>query len=296
MRQASVLGPHVLRLACGDRAPLFRVGKDGVGGIGVHMDLQDVARDPHHHRATEAVHRLPDVIGRRRGTPRTSTSVQNWEIPLGVEAGHRRWNHRLAFERHHCGQDGVAVDRAHEHFDHPDKSLTACIDDAGLLQDGHHLRRLGEDHFGLVVQPAHGIADVRCSGRGQLGGPGSVAGDGEDGPLPRLVEGAFEGVGPTAHRRGDDFRIGGDAVVESFGKTIRKCASIIPGIAARAEEGRPRRRGGGVRKRGVAERPEASATARSVSVKLVPVSPSGTGKTLIRFSSSLLAATQSAAA
>src|SRR5919109_4046912 len=40
----------------------------------------------------------------------------------------------------------------------------------------------------------------------------------------------------------------------------------------------------------------ASATARSVRLKLVPVSPSGTGKTLIRLISSRPAATQSAAA
>src|SRR5215207_11203769 len=40
----------------------------------------------------------------------------------------------------------------------------------------------------------------------------------------------------------------------------------------------------------------ASATARSVRLKLVPVSPSGTGKTLIRLISSRPAVTQSAAA
>src|SRR3990170_1062410 len=40
----------------------------------------------------------------------------------------------------------------------------------------------------------------------------------------------------------------------------------------------------------------ASATARSVRLKLVPVSPSGTGKTLMRLISSRPAATQSAAA
>ena len=40
----------------------------------------------------------------------------------------------------------------------------------------------------------------------------------------------------------------------------------------------------------------ASATARNVAAKLVPVSPSGTGKTLMRFSSSRPASTQSAAA
>ena len=40
----------------------------------------------------------------------------------------------------------------------------------------------------------------------------------------------------------------------------------------------------------------ASATALSVEAKLVPVSPSGTGKTLMRFSSSRPASTQSAAA
>src|SRR5690606_12224523 len=79
-------------------------------------------------------------------------------------------------------------------------------------------------------------------------------------------------------------------------KPIRKWASIIPELprapitAARAAVVAVAESGASPRAR------RASATARKVSEKLVPVSPSGTGKTLIRLSSSRPAATQSLAA
>src|SRR3954466_1321106 len=94
-------------------------------------------------------------------------------------------------------------------------------------------------------------------------------------------------------------RSGASAVGRSPSASVkprRKCASIIPELprapstAARAmvravsgSEASPSAR-------------RASATARRVKVKLVPVSPSGTGKTLIRLISSRPAATHSAAA
>ena len=47
--QLPVLGPHVVGLGRHDLAPARCIGKDGVGGVGMHMDLEDVrhrARPP----------------------------------------------------------------------------------------------------------------------------------------------------------------------------------------------------------------------------------------------------------
>src|ERR671925_75963 len=79
-------------------------------------------------------------------------------------------------------------------------------------------------------------------------------------------------------------------------KPRRKCASIIPELP-RAPSTAARAMVRAVSGSGAAPSARrAAATARSVRLKLVPVSPSGTGKTLIRFISSRPAVTQSAAA
>src|SRR5580765_4111041 len=79
-------------------------------------------------------------------------------------------------------------------------------------------------------------------------------------------------------------------------KPRRKCASIIPEFP-RAPRTAPRAAVRAVLSRGASPRARrASETERRVRLKLVPVSPSGTGKTLIRLISSRPAVTQSEAA
>ena len=85
---------------------------------------------------------------------------------------------------------------------------------------------------------------------------GRVARDGEDGAFARVVERLVQAVRSLAERRGHLPCRCGRPVAERFGEAQEEMGEHHAGVAARAEHGRAGHGAGGVRKRGVAERPE----------------------------------------
>ena len=100
VRQAPVLGPHVVGLGGLHPSPPGRIAKDGLRGVGVHMDLEDVRR------ATATTTEPPNVcmaartsFAAGRCSPRTSTSVQYWKsrsaaistVAAGMVAADASW-------------------------------------------------------------------------------------------------------------------------------------------------------------------------------------------------------------
>jgi hypothetical protein len=67
MSQAAVLNPHVLCFGGIHPPPSFSITKDGLRGISVHMDLEDVAQDRYYSRAAKRLHRGTNLVGRREG-------------------------------------------------------------------------------------------------------------------------------------------------------------------------------------------------------------------------------------
>ena len=84
--QLPVLGPHVVGLGRLDGSPAGGIGKDGLRGIGVHMDLENVSG--HQDRATpERPHGRADLIGRGHLLPPDQDLGAVLEVTLG---GHFR--------------------------------------------------------------------------------------------------------------------------------------------------------------------------------------------------------------
>ena len=222
------------------------------------------------------------------------------EVALGghlqpAPPAHRRLRRRVI--RAAPARIGIALDVAHHPLDHAHKALPAGIDHSRFLEHGHQLGRPSQRRLALREQPrmnspmSRRLAGDRAQRRRRP---------------PARRSGWCLPAGRPAMRRAGRRRClmaraisGAVAVARSPSDSVkprRKCASIIPELprapstAARAmvravsgSDASPSAR-------------RASATARRVRLKLVPVSPSGTGKTLIRLISSRPAATQSAAA
>jgi hypothetical protein len=99
-------------------------------------------------------------------------------------------------------------------------------------------------------------ASPSASRRRALGGFSRFPGDGEDGALARIVERGVEPVRADPHGGRDVGRAGGRPVAERLVEAEEEVGQHHPGVAAGAEDGGPRHRAGGLRKRCVAERPE----------------------------------------
>ena len=107
------------------------------------------------------------------------------------------------------------------------------------------------------------------------------AGDGEEGALLRVGDRAVGGVGGLLQRGGEGRTVGGRLTGELVGEAAQELGEDRAGVAARTED-RARGRAPTRRTRWCGD-PSASSAATAacaVSSRLVPVSPSGTGKTL----------------
>ena len=91
-----VLGPHVVGLGGLDPSPPRRIAKDGLRGVGVHMDLEDIRHHGHHDRAAEGVHGGPDLVGRRQLLAPDQHLGAELEVPLRRDLDQRRRDVRPA--------------------------------------------------------------------------------------------------------------------------------------------------------------------------------------------------------
>ena len=87
LRRASVLGPHVLGLGLLQLAPAGRTGKDGVRGVRMHMDVQDVADHRDDERPAERRQRRSDLVGRRQLLAPDHHLGAVLEVPLRRDLG-----------------------------------------------------------------------------------------------------------------------------------------------------------------------------------------------------------------
>ena len=63
MGQLPVLRPHVVGLRSLHPPPAGRIAKDGLRGVRVHMDLENITRHRDDERATEGMQQRPHLIG-----------------------------------------------------------------------------------------------------------------------------------------------------------------------------------------------------------------------------------------
>ena len=172
--QPPVLRPHVVGLGGLDPAPAGCIGKDGLRGVGVHMDLEDIAtsRRPRPSRRSACIAARTSLAGGKL-LPRTSTSVQNWKsrsAATSTSAAGTSTRRRGPVVGVGQREDRVTLDEADHALEHPDEALAARVHDAGLLEDRHQLGRVGQGDLAFREQPPHELADVAGVGRGPLRG------------------------------------------------------------------------------------------------------------------------------
>ncbi len=262
--------------------------------IRVHVDLEQVVRGQDHDGPAEAAQRLAQLGAGRKAAAADQDLGAVAVVLLGRDLGDgRRVGHRV-LHRLRRRQDGIALDQPHHALEYPDERLGAGVHHAGLSQDFEQLGRAAQRVLRLPHDVHHHLLQVVAVSRGPFRRVRRVAGDRQDGALYGLVEGVVQVVRAGTDGVGDVTCRGDLEIPERLAEAQEEVGEQHAGVAARAEHAGLPVTAGSVARRCSARTP--SAAARRVMAKLVPVSPSGTGKTLMRLSSSRPASTQSAAA
>ena len=123
-------------------------------------------------------------------------------------------------------------------FEQVDETLRAGIDHAGLLQQGHLLRRARQRAARLHQRAGESAARIVAQpGRGFLHRIGEAVDHAQDGAFDRMGEGAAGAVGAVTHRRGQGLRVQDRLRAGVFGHAVQELREDRPGIAARAVDG-----------------------------------------------------------
>ncbi len=132
----------------------------------------------------------------------------------------------------------AAVDEFGDAFEQIDESLRAGIDHAGLLQQGHLLRRARQRAARLHQRAGEAAARIVAQpGRGFLHRIGEAVDHAQDGAFDRMGEGAAGAVGAMTHRRGQGLRVQCRLRAGVFGHAMQELREDRPGVAARAVDG-----------------------------------------------------------
>ena len=195
-----------------------------------------------------------------------------WSRPAGA-AGQRRARRLDAGD----GGDERVEDEA--------EPRTAGVDDAGLAERGELARGGLQGGARAVGRRTDDVGEIGVARRRPRRRPPlrRSAGDGEEGALLRVGDGGVGGVGGLLQRGGERRPVGGRLAGELVGEAAQQLGQDGAGVAACAEDGaagedRPGRTRRSRRRPWPGRAPSTAACA--VSRRLVPVSPSGTGKTL----------------
>ena len=283
-----VLGVHVLRLVRRQPAEAAQVAEHLLGLVGVHVHLEHVAAADDHQRvaalAQPGAHRVLRPAARRRAPAprcRSGTAPRPRVVRLGrgEDDGLGVVLRRLV-QRHQRVARQVAGDPLQD----VDEALGARVHHAARLEHRQQLRRVGQRLARLDQQPLEQDHEVRVLQPLRLVGDG--AHDGDHGPLDRLFQRLVHVLRGAAQHLPELRHAQPRPVADGVGEAQQEVREDHPAVAAGAHD--PRVGGGARHARPARCRCCAAAGRRwspTVSARLVPVSPSGTGKTLMRFRS-----------
>ncbi len=136
MRQLSVLGPHVLGFGGLDTPPPSCESKDGVRGVGVHMDLENVPRQRDLYGATEAADLGAHLVAGWQLLAPDGDLCAILEVAFrgDLDEGRRHLEGVRVGERRRR-KDGIALDVPDHPFEHADKPLSTGVHDPRLAEN-----------------------------------------------------------------------------------------------------------------------------------------------------------------